>query len=125
MGAVGTTVSTIQFTPMPYAPPRACARCGKPAPKGKPCSCRPAWEGSTHPGGHDDRRMANAMDAYKRAHPRCEHPGCHRLAYQVDHIIPLAEGGDRYDHDNMQSLCKPHHDEKTIQDALRGKRRER
>lgn len=108
---------------MPSAPPRACARCGKPAPKNKPCTCRPAWEGSTHPGGHDDRRMAGSMAAYRRQHPTCQHPGCLRLADHVDHITPLAEGGDRYAWSNYQSLCEGHHKTKTTADALRGKTR--
>ena len=115
----------MQATPVPSAPPRVCARCGKPAPRGRRCTCSPAWEGSTHPGGHDDRRMASAMAAYRRHHPRCEWPDCPRLADHVDHVVPLAEGGDRYDHDNMQSLCAPHHTQKTTADALRGKRRRR
>jgi 5-methylcytosine-specific restriction protein A len=110
---------------MPTAPPRACARCGRPATKGKPCECRPPFEGSTHPGGHDDRRMAAAVRRYRIDHPLCEWPGCPRLVYNVDHIIPLAEGGDRYSPHNMQSLCKPHHDTKTVQDAARGKTRAR
>ena len=110
---------------MPSAPPRVCNRCKKPAPKGQPCQCRPAWEGSTHIGGHDDRRMANSMAAYRSAHLYCEAPGCTRVMHAVDHIVPLAEGGDRYDHDNYQSLCQPHHDQKTTQDALRGKTRAR
>lgn len=70
-------------------------------------------------------RMRRSLDAYRAAHPYCEHPGCHRLTHQVDHIVPLAEGGDRYDWDNYQSLCKPHHDQKTTADALRGKTRAR
>ena len=110
---------------MPYAPPRVCARCGKPAPKNRPCTCRPAFEGSTHPGGHDDRRMANSIAAYKAQHPMCEWPDCIRLADHVDHIVPLAEHGDRYDHANMQSLCEGHHQIKTTADAQRGKTRVR
>lgn len=110
---------------MPSAPPRTCARCRAQVPKGTRCPCSPAWEGSTHPGGHDDRRMANAIATYRRAHPICEWPDCRHLADHVDHIVPLAEGGDRYDHDNMQSLCAPHHTQKTTADALRGKRRRR
>lgn len=114
---------------MPSAPPRVCARCGRPAPKGKPCQCRPAWEGSTHIGGHDDRRMANSIAAYRRDHPMCEWPECPRLADHVDHITPLAEltASDprRYDHANYQSLCEGHHQIKTTADALRGKTRAR
>lgn len=108
---------------MPTAPPRVCNRCKKPAPKGQPCSCRPPWEGSTHIGGKTDMRMRRSVDAYRASHPYCEQPGCHRVMYQVDHIVPLAEGGDRYDWNNYQSLCKTHHDQKTTRDAQRGKRR--
>lgn len=50
-----------------------------------------AVEGSTHPGGHDDRRMAKALAAYRRENPYCEWPGCPRLADHTDHIVPLAE----------------------------------
>ncbi|MCV7100069.1 HNH endonuclease signature motif containing protein [Mycobacterium palustre] len=63
------------------------------------------------------------------ADPVCEWTSpngrCRRPADQVDHIVPLAEGGARYDWDNLQSLCTPHHKQKTTQDALRGKKRAR
>jgi 5-methylcytosine-specific restriction protein A len=110
---------------MPSAPPRVCNRCKGPATKGQPCQCRPAFEGSTHPAGHDDRRMAAAVRDYRRTHPLCEHTGCPRLADHTDHIKPLAEGGDRYSWTNMQALCEPHHQTKTTADALRGKTRRR
>ncbi|MBV0920694.1 HNH endonuclease, partial [Mycobacteroides chelonae] len=29
-------------------------------------------------------------DAYLATHPLCEHPGCPRLADDVDHVTPLA-----------------------------------
>lgn len=69
--------------------------------------------------------MANSMATYRREHPYCQWPGCHRVMHTVDHIVPLAEGGDRYDHDNYQSLCQPHHDTKTHADSMRGKTRAR
>lgn len=107
---------------MPSAPPRVCARCHKPAPKGRPCSCRPAWEGSTHDSGND-RRWQGVRDAYRATHPLCERPGCPRLADDVDHVTPLAEGGAKYDPRNFMSLCEDHHKAKTNADALRGKHR--
>lgn len=74
-------------------------------------------------------RMRRSMDAYRSTHLMCEHPGCPRLMDQVDHIVPLAEltadDPRRYDWDNYQSLCQPHHDTKTAQDAQRGKTRAR
>ena len=36
-------------------------------------------------------------------------------ANQVDHIVPRAKGGSD-DMDNLQSLCKPCHDAKTVID---------
>ena len=111
---------------MPSAPPRVCNRCKQPAPKGRPCTCRPAYEGSTHPSGND-RAWQQARANQLHDHPWCqwtEEP-CRRLATDVDHVIPLAEGGDRYDPINLQSLCKQHHDTKTTRDAQRGKTRAR
>ncbi|MCK0174792.1 HNH endonuclease [Mycolicibacterium sp. F2034L] len=69
--------------------------------------------------------MRRSMDAYRAQHPYCEASGCTRLMDQVDHIVPLAEGGDRYDWTNYRSLCKTHHDQKTTADAQRGKTRAR
>ena len=111
-------LATVLFTDIADSTRRA-------APKGRPCQCRPAFEGSTHPGGHDDRRMARALAPYRRDHPYCEWPGCIRLMDQVDHMVPLAElpGGDsrRYDPANFQSLCRAHHSTKTRADSQRGK----
>jgi 5-methylcytosine-specific restriction protein A len=110
---------------MPSAPPRVCARCGRPAPKGQPCVCREPWEGSTH-ASSNDRRWQRTRDAQLRAHPYCQWPaGCHRVASVVDHVTPLAEGGERYDSRNLMSLCDPHHTTKTHADSQRGKTRAR
>jgi 5-methylcytosine-specific restriction enzyme A len=32
-------------------------------------------------------------------------PKCKGVATQVDHIIPLSEGGARLDHDNLRATC--------------------
>jgi len=34
-------------------------------------------------------------------------PGCKTRASQVDHIIPLADGGPRLDPSNLRAACKP------------------
>lgn len=44
------------------------------------------------------------------------------LATQRDHIIPLAEGG-RDDDANVQGLCHACHEEKSLAEAQRGRRR--
>jgi hypothetical protein len=58
-------------------------------------TCRPAWMGSSHPSSND-RHWQKISVCYKRAYPICEWPGCGRPVHTVDHIIPLAECGDRY-----------------------------
>lgn len=108
---------------MPSAPPRICARCRRQARPGQPCPCTPAWENSTHPG--NSRRTKRARTQQLRDQPFCQAPDCNRLADDVDHITPLAEGGNRYDTNNLQSLCREHHKRKTTADALRGKTRKR
>ncbi|ORA64121.1 HNH endonuclease [Mycobacteroides franklinii] len=64
-------------------------------------------------------------NAYLATHPMCEQPGCPRLADDVDHMTPLAEGGAKYDPRNFMALCDDHHKAKTNADALRGKTRAR
>lgn len=112
---------------MPSAPPRVCRRCNKAAPKNKACPCRPAWENSTHPSGNN-RTWQKIKAARLQVNPICQWveqdgTGCRRPATDCDHITPVAEGGEFLDYENTQSLCAPHHTEKTVADALRGKTR--
>ena len=37
-------------------------------------------------------------------------------ATEVDHILPIEDGGAMYDEENLQPLCKPHHSRKTARD---------
>lgn len=69
--------------------------------------------------------MAALRRAKLRANPICEWPSCRLLATEVDHVRPLAEGGQRYAWRNLAALCAGHHQVKTTQDALRGKQRRR
>lgn len=43
----------------------------------------------------------------------CRQYGRTRAANEVDHITPIAEGGSATDPENLQSLCKTHHSQKT------------
>ena len=108
---------------MPTAPPRVCARCGRPAPKGQPCQCRPAFEGSANPA--STRRWRKLRAAKLRHNPICQHDRCRRPAVEVDHIQPLSQGGDRWDWANLASLCREHHIAKSVVDAQRGRTRPR
>jgi len=52
-----------------------------------------------------------------RRDPLCEVLGCHRPATVVDHRVPHRGNWDLFiggnDMENLTSLCKPHHDQKT------------
>jgi len=51
---------------------------------------------------------------YLQRHPLCVHyDDCHNVATVVDHIKPVSKGGDFWDPDNHQPMCKPCHDQKT------------
>ena len=52
----------------------------------------------------DRRRWAFVRQrVLARDHSRCR--ACGRLAWQVDHIIPIGQGGAIYDLENLQVLC--------------------
>jgi 5-methylcytosine-specific restriction endonuclease McrA len=48
---------------------------------------------------------------------------CGEPATAVDHVIPIAEGGTELDADNLQSLCRRHHNWKTTAEGHRGMKR--
>ncbi|APW38981.1 restriction endonuclease [Rhodoferax koreense] len=54
----------------------------------------------------------------------CDGLGIVTLATIRDHRIPLAEGGAD-DESNEQAICAPCHEEKSLAEALRGRRRPR
>jgi 5-methylcytosine-specific restriction endonuclease McrA len=39
----------------------------------------------------------------------CADEDCMRLATEVDHIVPMSQGGPEYERDNCQGLCAHHH----------------
>ncbi|WP_280301958.1 HNH endonuclease signature motif containing protein [Nocardia neocaledoniensis] len=104
---------------MPVRPPRVCNRCRKTVPARKRCPCSPAWTSSrnSYTGSGSTRRWRRVRAAKLAADPVCERPGCRRLAVEVDHIIRVSRGGDRYDPANLQSLCHEHHQDKTLVEA--------
>ena len=57
--------------------------------------------------------------AYLKDNPVCEHhrmQGYVRAASEVDHIIPIAEGGEAFESINLQALCKSCHSRKTLEE---------
>lgn len=64
-----------------------------------------------------DARWQNTRTAYLTEHPRCQWPGCHRPATDVDHLDglgPLAPRG--HDWTNLRGLCHSHHSTRTNAD---------
>lgn len=57
---------------------------------------------------------------YRKEYPFCVK--CGKLADDVDHIQPLVDGGDPYDYDNLQSLCKKCHGKKTKKEMRKRKK---
>lgn len=54
-----------------------------------------------------------------RQHPTCQH--CRVVpSNEADHIIPIREGGARFDPANGQGLCKPCHSRKTARENANG-----
>lgn len=68
-------------------------------------------------------RWDEASKAYRRKHPlcvRCLNEGRTTPTELVDHITPADERPDLFwDESNWQSLCRPHHAEKTAEDEAR------
>jgi 5-methylcytosine-specific restriction enzyme A len=69
---------------------------------------------------YTNTKWRRAAHAFRRLNPVCSWPGCARRATVVDHIVPRSTARDAtelqrltWDRANWQSLCKPHHDEKT------------
>lgn len=42
----------------------------------------------------------------------CAVPGCPQLATELDHVVPVSQGGTD-DRANVQGLCTDHHRDKT------------
>lgn len=61
------------------------------------------------------RQWQRVSKLYRQQHPLCEE--CERQgritpAELVDHIVPVADGGDMWSWDNLQSLCAACHNKK-------------
>lgn len=58
-------------------------------------------------GGSDTRWRTFRAAILRRDHGRCliAAPGCTLRAEHVDHIVPLAMGGEKYDPSNCRAAC--------------------
>ena len=68
---------------------------------------------------YDSTRWRNLRDMVIARHPLCEQcksKGLTTIATQVDHILPIEEGGNPTDWTNLQPLCASCHSKKTRQE---------
>ncbi len=117
----------------PFAPRRPCSHPGCPelTSDGSRCEKHLKQERQEY-----DRRRAKdpahtfyTSTAWREARARqlrreplcreCQQSGRVTVATVVDHITPLAQGGERYDLANLQSLCGPCHSAKSIREGSR------
>lgn len=108
---------------MPDRPRRRCTAdptCPRPALPGGRCTLHAAAAEAQR-----NRRRATSRDVYQskkwkklrlrilNQRPYCQHPDCNLPATDVDHVRPIEDGGPAWDEANLQSLCHPHHSQKT------------
>lgn len=102
-------------------PTRLCLadRCPRPAVRIGRCAIHARErDAATHRNKHlyNSAKWRNTRRLQLHLHPMCAHcdsEGRDTLATEVDHIIPVEQGGPMWDRHNHQSLCKSHHSMKT------------
>ena len=104
---------------MPWAAPHPCGRCGQLVERGATCPCRPAWENRPRAARQGGTKWRNRRRSQLRMHPICQVDGCRWVATEVDHIIPLSQGGDEFAWENLFSICAEHHRAKTVAESAR------
>ena len=83
---------------------------------------RDLWRGSAAESGYDHEWRKVRVLALKRDFYLCQLcllVGRTTVALDVDHIIPLTQGGERLNLSNLQSVCRPCHRTKTERDTNR------
>ena len=68
---------------------------------------------------YNGRRWRYLRRKQLSGNPLCQ--VCGELASEVDHVRPLAQGGEPYDPANVQSLCGSCHSKKTMGEMMRTK----
>ena len=110
---------------MPNAAPRLCSANGCPHDAVRHGRCRAhmtqeyarieRYRGTATSRGYD-HAWTTLRNRYIKAHPFCvvcDRNGVLTLAAEVDHITPLARGGERLNPANLQALCRSCHQAKT------------
>lgn len=94
----------------------------------KPKPIRPSWvpERKAFARRKDNSSFYNSWKwrktakAFRESNPccvKCEAEGIVSATEYVDHIERIEGGGEKYDHSNLQGLCKFHHNSKSGKEA--------
>ena len=72
------------------------------------------------------QQWVNLRNAYARHQPLCEH--CLRYdiitpGFIVDHIVEIADGGEKFDWNNLQHLCASCHNTKTGREKVKRRKK--
>ncbi len=115
----------------PMKAPKNCSygRCPNLVPLGtKYCEAHKGQLRKDYPRRHPERqKMYGAQwQKVRKMHlarnPMCVIEGCNQAATECDHIVDHKGDWDKfYDPNNLQSLCKQHHNEKTGREYIFGK----
>ena len=74
------------------------------------------WSKPENAAFYKQKLWTETSKAYRHQNPLCENcleKGFTSETWCTDHIIPIEEGGDKWDWDNFQALCKSCHGRKT------------
>ena len=99
---------------MPRSTPKLCPTCRTITPQ--PCpTCSNGWTSRTPTSwaGGSTRQWRKTRARKLALNPLCEWPGCYDLATTVDHIDGTNYHTQRYDMNQLRSLCQPHHATRT------------
>ena len=80
-----------------------------------------AWTDATF---YNNRRWRKVRGEYIKANPlcvHCEQKGIIEAAKICDHIIPIRQGGDKWNTCNFQSLCVSCHNKKSSSEGKQKK----
>lgn len=76
-----------------------------------------AWSTSNHPGSTRLQRTQRAEILARDPVCYLRYAGCTGTATEEDHVVPLAQGGDRWSYSNRRGACHHCHGVKTRAEA--------
>lgn len=77
---------------------------------------------------YNGQRWRNLRAAFIRENPLCvycDRNGIIKAGKVVDHIEPINEGGEKYNPENLQTLCHPCHNSKSGRESQAAQKRKK